>query len=285
MGSTLLAALTWDPQIRGLLIVLTAFVLLPGSVYMLLATNTGAKLGFLLAVAGLTGWIAAMAWIWVVYGIGIKGHPPTWHVQEIALGDLRQQSTIDAAGQFPNGWRKLPQGDPLLGDATATADKVLIPEAPAAHGAAPAPQVHFDPVFAKNSDYVLVGGYAVGGENCWLPGGTLCAPSSKGNDGKNVVEKVVKRLQRGPFHKPHYAVVQVEQVIPQTDLGGAPAKPVPDPTKPIVNVVMERDLGNLRMPSTGVAVSMSLVFALVARALHRRDKEIMAARQAAPALG
>jgi hypothetical protein len=281
----LLAALTWDPQIRGLLIVLTAFVLLPGSVYMLLATNTGAKLGFLLAAAGLTGWIAAMAWIWVVYGIGIKGHQPTWHPKEIVLGDLRQQSTLDAAARFPDGWKVLPPGDPLLGDATATADKVLVPAAPAAHGAAPAPATHFDPVFEKNSDYVLVGGYAVGGENCWLPGGHACVPSKKGNDGTNLAQKLVKKLQRGPFHKPHWAVVQVEHVIEATDLGGAPAKPVPDPTQPVVNVVMERDLGNLRLPSTGVALSMSIVFALVARALHRRDKEIMAARQAAPALG
>jgi hypothetical protein len=285
MGSTLLAALTWDPEIRGMLIVLTAFVLLPGSVYMLLATNTGAKLGFLLAAAGLTGWIAAMAWIWVVYGIGIKGHQPTWHVQEIVMGDLRQQSTLDVSGTFPKAWTKLPQGDPLLGDATATADKVLVPAAPAAHGTAPAPVTRFDPVFEKNSDYVLVGGYAVGGQNCWVPGGHVCGPSKKGNDGTNPVDKILKKLQRGPLHKPHYAVVQVEHVIDQVDLGGAPAKPAPDPTQPIVNVVMERDQGNLRLPSTGVAVSMSIVFALVARALHRRDKEIMAARQAAPALG
>ncbi|MEA3077950.1 MAG: hypothetical protein QOF60_2858, partial [Actinomycetota bacterium] len=94
MGSTLLAALTWDPEIRGMLIVLTAFVLLPGSVYMLLATNTGAKLGFLLAAAGLTGWIAAMAWIWVVYGIGIKGPEPHWVVKEVVTGDVRANSAL-----------------------------------------------------------------------------------------------------------------------------------------------------------------------------------------------
>ena len=83
MTSQLLAALAWDPQIRGALIVVTAFVILPGSVYLLLATNTGAKLGFLIAAAGFFGWMAVMGWIWVVYGIGIKGDAPTWHVEEV----------------------------------------------------------------------------------------------------------------------------------------------------------------------------------------------------------
>ena len=68
MTAQLLAALAWDPQIRGALIVVTAFVILPGSVYLLLATNTGAKLGFLLAAAGFFGWMAVMGWVmdWVM---------------------------------------------------------------------------------------------------------------------------------------------------------------------------------------------------------------------------
>ena len=285
MGSTLLAALSWDPEIRGGLIVLTSVLILCGSVYLLLATNTGAKLGFLLAMAGLTGWMATMGWIWVVYGIGIKGHQPTWHVQEVVQGDLQGQSTVDAADTFPGGaWRELPAGDPLLGDATATADKVLIPAQAAGHGEASAPSP-FEPIFVKTTDYVLAGGYATGGEDCWLPGGNACTASKKGNDGSNPVEKIVKRFQRGPFHKPHYAVVQVQKAIVVPDLGGAPPKPVADPAEPVVNVVMLRDLGNVRLPSTGVAVSMSIVFGLVVVALHRRDKELMAARRAAPAMG
>ena len=50
----LLAGIAWDPQIRGALIVLAAVVLLPGTIYLLLATNLGARVGFLVAVAGLT---------------------------------------------------------------------------------------------------------------------------------------------------------------------------------------------------------------------------------------
>ena len=51
----------------------------------------------------------------------------------------------------------------------------------------------------------------------------------------------------------------------------------------VYSVVMVRDLGSLRMPSLLVAISMSLVFGIIANALHRRDKEIMAARRTAPA--
>lgn len=281
MTAQLLAALAWDPQIRGALIVVTAFVILPGSVYLLLATNTGAKLGFLLASAGFFGWMAVMGWIWVVYGIGIKGDPPTWHVEEVVTGNVAENGTTEEAEGFPIGWRKLPPGDAILGDATAAADKVLAPsEGEEGGGGAEVPIV---PVFDDLSEYTGVGGYAKGGENYWIPGGGLSSETSIGNSGTNIFSKAVERLKRGPFHAPHYAVIQVAPVIEQPDLGGAPPLPAGDPTKPTVSVVMVRDLGNLRFPSLMVAISMSIVFGLVVSALHRRDKELMASRAATPA--
>jgi hypothetical protein len=283
--SHLLAALAWDPQIRGALIVVTAFVILPGSVFLLLATNTGAKLGFLLATAGLTGWMAVMGWIWVVYGIGIKGDPPTWHVEEVVTGDVAEGGTTDEAANFPKGWRELKAGDPILGDATAASDKVLAPsESSGGHGAEGEAAAPVQPVFDDVEEYVHVGGFAKGGENYWIPGGGLGSESSIGNKGSNVVTKLFERLKRGPFHAPHYAVIQVAPVLEvKTPEGEAPPKPEADPDEPVTSVVMVRDLGNLRFPSLMVAISMSIVFAIVANALHRRDKEVMAARRAAPA--
>ena len=281
MTAQLLAALAWDPQIRGALIVVTAFVILPGSVFLLLATNTGAKLGFLLAAAGLTGWMAVMGWVWVVYGIGIKGDPPTWQIEEVITGDVGRNGTSEEAASFPKGWRKLQTGDPILGDATASADKVLAPQTSGEEeGSTEAP---VQPVFDKPTDYLQVGAFARGGENFWIPGGGLASESRVGNPGSNPISKLVERLKRGPFHSPHYAVVQVAPIIPQPVLGGAPPAPAADPTKPVTSVVMIRDQGSLRRPSLMVAISMSIVFALVANALHRRDKEIMAARAGAPA--
>ena len=281
MTAQLLAALSWDPQIRGALIVVTAFVILPGSVYLLLATNTGAKLGFLLAAAGFFGWMAVMGWIWVVYGIGLKGDPPTWEVEEVVTGEVAENGTTEEARGFPAGWRKLVAGDPILGDATASADKVLAPTESEGEGGEA--EAAAQPVFGSLEEYVQVGGYARGGENFWIPGGGLKSETGVGNPGDNVVEKLFERLKRGPFHAPHYAVIQVAPIIEQPTITGAPPTPAADPSKPVTSVVMVRDLGNLRFPSLMIAISMSIVFALVANALHRRDKEIMAARAGAPA--
>ena len=48
-------ALNWDPELHGLVVVALALLLLPGTVYLLLATNLGARVGFILAVAGFFG--------------------------------------------------------------------------------------------------------------------------------------------------------------------------------------------------------------------------------------
>jgi hypothetical protein len=271
-----LAALSWDPQIRGALIVITAFLILPGSVYLLLATNTGAKLGFLLAAAGLTGWIATMGWIWVAYGIGLKGDPPTWQPEEIVAGDVAERGTTSEAAGFPSGWRELKAGDPILGDASAAADKALVPADAVGEEAPAEPTVA--PVFDDATEFIHVGAYAKGGENFWIPGGGLKSESSLGNKGTNPFSKIYERLKRGPFHAPHFAVVQVQPVKDKTAV-----KLEADPEAPVYNVVMIRDQGFLRKPSLMVALSMSLVFAIIANALHRRDKEIMAARRTAPA--
>ena len=65
------------------MILLVAVVVFPGSVFLLLSTNIGSRVGFLLAVAGLSGWIGVMAVIWQVYGIGLKGTEPHWVVKEV----------------------------------------------------------------------------------------------------------------------------------------------------------------------------------------------------------
>lgn len=283
----LLAAFVWDPQIRGALIVITAVLLLPGSVYLLLSTNLGAKVGLLVAAGGLFGWMAAMGWVWVGYGIGIKGHPPEWHVKEVITGDIHRQSTIAETKTYPGDWRRLEAGNSTLGDASAAASKVLIPEAGgaghAAAGGTTEPEVRTNPLFDDVSDFVQLGGYETGAEAYWLPGGGLATEVKAIDplkDKRNPLRKAIDRLRRGPFHQPHLAVVEVAPTLFQADTAGAPPIPKADPAGPITHVVMERDLGNLRFPSTMFALSFTILFALVATALHRRDREIMAAKAA-----
>ena len=49
----LIAGLAWDPEIRGFLAVLTGIVVLMGSVWLILSTNSGTRLGTLLASGAL----------------------------------------------------------------------------------------------------------------------------------------------------------------------------------------------------------------------------------------
>ena len=126
-----------------------------------------------------------------------------------------------------------PAGDPTLGDAQASADKVLAPSEDAGgHGGGEAEAAApVDPVFSELTDYVQVGGYAKGGENFWIPGGGLKSESYEGNRGSNVVTKLFERVKRGPFHAPHYAVIQVAPVLEvKVAEGEAPPKPHPIPT-------------------------------------------------------
>ena len=55
----------WDPFILGVLVVIAALGLFCGSVYLLLATNLGARLGFLVAAASLTGFMVLLSMLWL----------------------------------------------------------------------------------------------------------------------------------------------------------------------------------------------------------------------------
>lgn len=262
----LLGVVTWHNQLRGAIIVLTATLILPGSVYLLLATNTGAKLGFLLAVAGLSGWLFALNVVWLGYGIGYKGNQPTWVVKEIVTGDLVSHSAFqpvvgkpgDPKTAFPNGWTYLPPGNSILAPAGPVADKALIPPASGAKASSafPAP-------FKTSQDYVQLGGWNKGGHNYLL----------------NLFGyKVYWRIKHHPifiFHQPHYLVVRVQPSLPSVTLAGAAATlPAADVTQPLTSVVMVRDVGSLRLPPILIGFAALIVFSLTCERLHSRDKEI-----------
>ena len=262
----LLGVVTWHNQLRGAIIVLTATLILPGSVYLLLATNTGAKLGFLLAVAGLSGWLFALNVVWLGYGIGYKGNQPTWVVKEIVTGDLVSHSAFspvvgtpgDPKSAFPNGWTYLPPGNSILAPAGPVADKALIPPASGAKASSsfPAP-------FKSSQDYVQLGGWNKGGHNYLV----------------NLFGyKVYWRIKHHPIfilHQPHYLVVRVQPSLPSVTLAGAAATlPAADVTQPMTSVVMVRDVGSLRLPPILIGLASLIVFGLTCERLHSRDKEI-----------
>ena len=271
----LLGALSWDPQIRGFEIVLVSFLILPGSVYLLLATNTGARIGFVLAAAGLFGWMAVMGAVWMVFGIGYKGPDPHWKVEEVVTASqpVSELTTVEAARDLPEGdWERLQTGNPILGDAQAAADKVLAPSSADEgwHGGGGGGETEesFDSPFSQPTDYVQVAGYRKGGERYGLFG--------------------MDFRPFNVFHKPHYAVVQVQPALRQTGPepfgpGGAPGQAAADTTQQTTTVVMVRDLGARRFPPFVIAVTSGLIFAVLCYWLHQRDREILRLRQLEPA--
>ncbi|HUR50173.1 MAG TPA: hypothetical protein VMY88_11685 [Acidimicrobiales bacterium] len=258
----ILSALEWDPTVRGLLIVVTAIAILPGSVFLLLSTNVGARLGFLLALTAFFGWMTVQGLVWWVFAQGNRGRQPHWEPQEVITGDLLEQTTLEPlASGFPEGWKPLEVGGTVLGDAQASADAVLTPadEAAPAHGAA-AEEEHsgarFEAPFDDPFDYILVDAYEKGGES-----------------------------ELFFWHAPHHAVIRVAPVKEVTVPEGAPPPtPERDPSKPITSVVLTRDLGNVRLPPFMLFISSGVIFAVLLSILHRRDKEAMAARAAGTAL-
>ncbi len=77
----------FDPFFRGLLSVLTGILVLIGGTYMVMATDIGTRLGLMVSLGALFGWLFLMGIVWTIYGIGWKGETPTWDLAEINVDD------------------------------------------------------------------------------------------------------------------------------------------------------------------------------------------------------
>ena len=251
-----LLAISWQPGLRGITVVLIAFTVLCGSTYLILGTNLGARLGMLVALAGLFGWIMMMGAIWIVYGIGLKGKEPSWKARDTIVGkeklvESKESVARDATipdnrtpGTRVNGWLLLPEDNGGRGQAIAAADEILQVESKA----------------LKAGDYIPVAVYDKGGER-W-PNLSF----SWWKFGKINIDYVAF------FHKDHFAMVEVAPVIKvKTEPGKAPPKAEADPQQPHWFVLMQRDRGAKRQPATFITIGSALLFALFCRMLHRRD--------------
>jgi len=126
----MLAGLAWDPEIRGILTVVTGFVVLMGSVWLVVATNSGVRLATLMSAAALMGWMVILGSAWWMYGSGWKGDAPSWKTIDINVGDLGASGLHDARG-LPNS-DEMPSAYELVvasGDAVAVAEFDTLPSA------------------------------------------------------------------------------------------------------------------------------------------------------------
>lgn len=79
----LLSAIAFDPTIRGVMVVIVSTLLWGGSLYAILMTNTGVRVGFLLSASATFGWCFLMGIVWTIYGIGLIGRAPHWMITDV----------------------------------------------------------------------------------------------------------------------------------------------------------------------------------------------------------
>ena len=243
--------------------------MLCGSVYLILATNLGARLGILVALAGSSGWIMLMGLIWMIYGIGLKGPEPSW----VAVpgrtvlqdtGALFQASVLQTQADVPagatpedeaqivrdqfiaEGWAPLPEEDPSFGQAAASAGVFLEESGAFAAG-------QFTPVAV----------YDIGGERWPLINESLDFLAFR--------------------HDPHFVVVEVAPLVEtRTEPGRDPTPAVIDETRQRQYVYMVRDLGAQRQPALFVMLGSGIVFFALCWLLHRRERILTRNRSVSP---
>lgn len=94
-------------QLRGVLVVVFAIGLFCGSIYLLLATNIGSKMGFLISFAALTGFISMLGMIWATSQFplnSLHGPQPAWKVRQIV--DSPEQAAAPAVRQVEEQGRR-----------------------------------------------------------------------------------------------------------------------------------------------------------------------------------
>jgi hypothetical protein len=255
-------AIGWEPELRGILIIIIAVSVLCGSIYLILSTNIGARLGFLVAFSALAGWLFIMGAIWWSYGIGLKGPEASWAAipgrtvlqtpqSLLESGAFTEPVVVDANTPYPEqalhvdeqavseGWTKLAESAASYGQAGSAAS-VFLEEA----GAFSAGEFKVVNVFDK------------GGERyprLW--------------DG---------RLDFLAFwHKPHHVLVEVAPLVQQrVEPGRAPSPARIDPTLPHQYVYMIRDMGAKRQPAGFITGGSLIVFLICCWLLHRRDRRV-----------
>jgi hypothetical protein len=330
LNTALFAGINFTVTIRGLLVVTVAVAILMGSVWLLLATNTGVRVGTLLALTGFFGWMTIMATVWWIFGIGWRGADPSWKTVDIVRGGDLSLSSVEKARELPNDI--LPSGTPyefIKNSGSAAAIKEYASPIPAdqLEGLTP------DEVAKKTADWELRNSIvtlselkavdeplvdqAIKDGTIQLGGWRLSSTAQSGEAVASATAELINenifssadefkvldtfdrggkpRLPNDPGrwdrikhyvgnslrikHPIRYAIVQVEQVKEkEAVVGEAPPRPEADTTKPVISVIMERDLGNRRFKPAMTAVASLLLFGAGAYVLHLRDKQSMANR-------
>lgn len=261
MTSTIasILAIGWEPELRGLLTVVMAVVILCGSVYLILGTNLGARLGFLVALTGIAGWMVVMGLVWWIYGIGLVGEDSSWAPVE-GRTVIQDTPSLAAAGVLASRPLHEPDADPL--ERALTVREQLVAEGwdPVAEG-----EPGFGPAASAAGAFIQEAGAFGAGEF------RVTAMFELGGDRWPKINESLDFLAF--FHDARYALVEVAPLEElRTEPGRAPVRPEIDTELGRQYVFMIRDLGSLRLPPAMLTIGSGLVFLALCWLLHRRDR-------------
>lgn len=250
-------AVNWETELRGALTVIIAVVILMGSVYLIMSTNLGSRLGFLVSLAALAGWMFIMGAIWWAYGKGLQGPVPSWE-------GVPGQSVIQEPGQlYSVGIIDAPitVGADTEANAAAVDTQLLAEDWTKLESSAPA----FQQAASAAGDLLEETEAFVAGE---------FTPVNVFDIGGERYPKIGDEIDfLAFFHKPHFVIVEVAPLIQQiTEPGRAPARPQIDTTRDHQYVYMIRDLGHQRRPAALICLGSLIVFLVLCYLLHRRDR-------------
>ena len=264
LAAELIHRTIWYPTILGILVVFFAIALFAGSMYLLLGTNLGARLGFLVAFTALAGFMVVLSSLWMSTASPLntlKGRIPSWKVQEIVAAPTKAKAA--PVQHIQRRGRTVNVIEASNVKAAVDAALVTLPEIPAQGKLPPGTNKYAE--FSFVTDYKILTTLETGG--------------GKPNP-----------LNFELTHKPLYAVAHFCEVEPPDPIkypfGVAPPKNpacLAGSTKSGW-IVLERDLGSVRVPPIVAFVASVLFFILGLLLLHWREQDEQAAERASSTL-
>jgi len=252
----------WYPTILGVLVVVAGIGLFCGSIYLLLGTNLGARLGFLVAFTGLTGFMVILTLLWSTTASPLntlKGRIPAWQVKQVVLGNDLSKAKITTVRNIQKPQFHIKTGDPEAANVKAAIDAVLVPkvQTPTAP-VGPHDNDFAIPEFIDVTKYLISDTYEIGGS-----------------------QPKFWKLQF--THEPKYAVAKFCETAAAPADRPAVLPPLPPECAPGGKqgfVILSRDLGSLRIPALVAFGMSSILFGLGLLMLHWRERDEMEKQKA-----
>lgn len=253
----------WNPTIIGVLTVLCAVGLFCGSTYLLLGTNLGARLGFLVAAAGLSGFLVLLTTLWLSTPGNAAGNSdldpphgnsPSWKVVELVPNPA--DSKIAAVRALPA--KGTPGDQNLVTQVKPAIDAAIVSATPVA-GAPPVVQPFATLGLTSSTNYLL---------------------DFPGSHSYQYIDKTKNFF----WHRHRYAAEEI--CLARLDATGSPVidakgNSVCDPLKPTQYAILSYNYGSIRKPVVFYWLFSLLFFGLSLLGLHWWEKDERARKREA----